>query len=95
MAGNPLVSVPLVMLVSLIPTIMHAVVFAYIWSSTQSLTVATVYHAAFDEVRDTIEGTVGLGPLSQNWQMLILTVLGIALLWKAKWRKTDNFSRQY
>jgi hypothetical protein len=71
---------------------MHAVVFAYIWSSTQSLAVATVYHSAFDEVRDTLEGLVGLGPLSQNWQMLILTILGIALLWKAKWKKTANSS---
>jgi membrane protease YdiL (CAAX protease family) len=92
MTGNPLVSVSLVMLISLIPTIMHAVVFAYIWSSTQSLAVATVYHSAFDEVRDTLEGSVGLGPLSQNWQMLILTILGIALLWKAKWKKADNSS---
>ncbi|HII02774.1 TPA: CPBP family intramembrane metalloprotease [Methanosarcinaceae archaeon] len=91
MTGNPLVSVPLVMLVSLIPTVMHAVVFAYIWSSTQSLAVVTVYHAAFDEVRDTLEGSVGLGPLSQNWQMLILTILGVALLWKAKWKtKSEN-----
>lgn len=92
MTGNPLVSVPLVMLVSLIPTIMHAVVFAYIWSSTQSLAVATVYHAAFDEVRDSLEGSVGLGPLSQNWQMLILTILGVALLLKAKWKKTAKSS---
>ncbi|MDQ1255147.1 MAG: protease family protein, partial [Euryarchaeota archaeon] len=62
------------------------------WSSTQSLAVSTVYHAAFDEVRDTLEGTVGLGPLSQNWQMLILTILGIALLWKGKWKKTASSS---
>jgi membrane protease YdiL (CAAX protease family) len=92
MTGNPLVSVSLVVLISLIPTIMHAVVFAYIWSSTQSLAVSTVYHSAFDEVRDTLERSVGLGPLSQNWQMLILTILGIALLWKAKWKKADNSS---
>jgi membrane protease YdiL (CAAX protease family) len=71
---------------------MHAVVFAYIWSRTQSLAVSTVYHAAFDEIRDTLEGSVGLGPLSQNWQMLILTILGIALLWKAKWKKMANSS---
>jgi hypothetical protein len=51
-----------------------------------------VYHSAFDEVRDSLEGSVVLGPLSQNWQMLILTILGIALLWKAKWKKTDNSS---
>lgn len=87
MGGNPLVSVPLVILISLIPAIMHAVVFAYIWSSTQSLAVATVYHAAFDEVRDSLEGSVGFGPLAQNWQMVILTILGVALLWKAKWKK--------
>lgn len=92
MTVNPFVSVPLVILISLIPTIMHAVVFAYIWSSTQSLAVSTVYHSAFDEVRDTLEGSVGLGPLSQNWQMLILTILGIVLLWKAKWRKIANSS---
>jgi len=92
MEANPFVSVLLVILISLIPTIMHAIVFAYIWSSTQSLAVSTVYHAAFDEVRDTLEGSVGLGPLSQNWQMLILTILGIALLWKAKWKKTAEYS---
>jgi membrane protease YdiL (CAAX protease family) len=87
MGGNPLVSVPLVTLISLIPTIMHAVVFAYIWSSTQSLAVSTVYHAAFDEVRDSLEGSVGFGPLAQYWNMVILTILGVALLWKAKWKK--------
>jgi membrane protease YdiL (CAAX protease family) len=87
MGGNPLVSVPLVLLISLIPTIMHAVVFAYIWSSTQSLAVATVYHAAFDEIRDSLERSVGFGPLAQYWNMVILTILGVTLLWKAKWKK--------
>ncbi len=87
MGGNPLVSVPLVLLISLIPAIMHAVVFAYIWSSTQSLALSTFYHAAFDEVRDSLEGSVDFGTLAQNWQMVILTFLGVALLWKAKWKK--------
>ena len=87
MGQNPFVSVPLVLLISLIPTIMHAVVFAYIWSSTQSLVVATVYHAAFDEVHDSLERSVGFGPLAQNWQMFILTIMGGILLWKAKWKK--------
>jgi len=58
---NPWVSVPIVLAVSLIPTILHAIVFAYIWSRTPSLAVSTFYHVSFDEVRDTLEGTIGLG----------------------------------
>jgi membrane protease YdiL (CAAX protease family) len=86
LGGNPVASVPLILVVSMIPTVMHAVVFAYIWSTTQSLAVASVYHSAFDEVRDTLEGSVGFGPLAQNWQMVVLTILGLVILWKAKWR---------
>jgi uncharacterized protein len=85
--GNPWVGVSLLLGISLIPTILHAVVFAYIWTRSGSLAVATVYHAAFDEVRDTLEDTTGLGALGQNWQMLVLTVLGLVLLWKAPWRE--------
>jgi membrane protease YdiL (CAAX protease family) len=84
--GSPLVSVPLVLAVSLIPTVMHAVVFAYIWSSASSLAVATVYHSAFDEVRDTLEQAVGFGWVSQYWQAVVLTIMGAVLLWKAEWR---------
>lgn len=82
---NPWISVPEILAISLIPTTLHAVVFAFIWSRTASLAVSTMYHISFDEVRDTIENTIGLGVLGQNWQMLVLTVLGIWLLWKAKW----------
>ena len=67
---------------------MHAVVFAYFWSSSGSIVVATVYHSTFDEVRDTLEARVGFGPLVEPWQMLTLTILGMTLLWKAKWRNT-------
>lgn len=87
---NPWASVPLVLAVSLVPTVMHAVVFAWIWSSTRSLAVVTVYHSAFDEVRDTLEETVGFGPLSENWQMFVLTVLGALLLWKEKWSAPED-----
>ncbi len=85
--GNLWVSIPLVMLVSIIPTIMHAVVFTFIWSRTASLAVSTIYHVSFDEVRDTLIETIGLGAFGQNWQMLVLIVLGILLLWKAKWKE--------
>ncbi len=85
--NNPYVSIPFVMAVSLIPTIMHAIVFAYIWSRTGSLAVSTIYHVFFDEVRDTLENTIGLGAFAQNWQMLVLTILGILLLWKVEWKE--------
>lgn len=90
--GNPMVSIPVVILVSFIPTIMHAIVFAYIWSASGSLAVTTFYHIAFDEVRDSLEGSVGLGAFGQNWQMLILTILGISFLWKSKWENLKKES---
>ena len=49
---NLWLSISLTLLVSLIPAIMNAILFAYVWAATQSLAVASVYHAAYDEVRD-------------------------------------------
>lgn len=83
LGGTPAVSVPLMLAASLVPTVLHAVVFAYLWSASGSLLVATVYHSAFDEVRDTLEDAVGFGPLAENWQVVVLTILGALLLWKA------------
>jgi uncharacterized protein len=90
MGGRPEVSVPLVLAVSLIPTLLHAVVFAYFWSISGSLIVATVYHSAFDEVRDTLEESVGFGALAENWQAVVLTILGALLLWKVPWKRSEN-----
>jgi len=84
--GNPFQSVLLVLSVSFIPTIMHALVFAFIWMKSQSLAVSTAYHVFFDEIRDALIASVGLGVLGQNWQMLVLTFLGILFLWKVKWK---------
>lgn len=84
---DPILAVPAVLLISLVPTVMHAIVFASIWSRTDSLAAATFYHTAFHEVRDTLESTVGLGPLGQTFQMAALTVLGLPALLKAKWRR--------
>jgi membrane protease YdiL (CAAX protease family) len=82
---DPAISVPLVLAVSLIPTVLHAVVFAYLWSISGSLLVVTVYHSAFDEVRDTLQESVGFGTLAENWQAVVLTTLGGLLLWKVPW----------
>jgi len=92
--GNPWITIPIVATISFIPTILHAVLFAFIWSRTASLAVSTMYHVSFDEVRDTLENSVELGVLGQNWQMLVLTVIGIFLLFKVKWDfsfKTYNY----
>jgi membrane protease YdiL (CAAX protease family) len=80
------VSATLIVLVSAIPAAMHGVIFAYIWTRTRSLAVATVYHAAYDGVRDSLQITLGHGPITQFWPMAFLTFLGLALLWKGDWR---------
>jgi hypothetical protein len=41
---------------------------------------------SFDEIRDALENSVGPGTFGQNWQMCVLTLTGIALLWKARWK---------
>lgn len=75
-AGNVFLSTILVLLISILPSVMHAVIFAYFWSASYSIAVATVYHSAFDEVRDTIECTIGYGNMVNIWQMILLTILG-------------------
>jgi membrane protease YdiL (CAAX protease family) len=78
--GNPLVTVPTVALISLIPTIMHAIVFAYVWSISKSIFASTVYHSVFDEVRDSLQNLIGFGPIVVIWQMVLLTLLGLTIL---------------
>jgi uncharacterized protein len=87
MGGNQFIKVAAIAAISIIPAMLHAVIFAFIWSKTKSLAVATVYHAAFDEVRDALENSVGFGPLVNNWQMVVIVVVGSLLLWKADWEQ--------
>jgi uncharacterized protein len=85
--SNPLINVVVVLLVSIIPSMLHAVIFAFIWNKTKSLAVVTVYHTAFDEVRDALEDSVGFGPLVNNWQMIVIIITGGLLLWKTNWKQ--------
>jgi membrane protease YdiL (CAAX protease family) len=80
-----IIGIAIVLLVSLVPAVMHAIVFAWFWSRSGSLWVATFYHAAFDEVRDSLQLTVGFGWIAENWQMLLLLVLGVILLLNNAW----------
>ncbi len=66
--------------------VLHGVIFAYIWVRSQSLAVATVYHAAYDGVRDSLSITLGLGPMTGLWANVVLVALGIFLLVKGDWR---------
>jgi membrane protease YdiL (CAAX protease family) len=86
-SNNQFINVTVITSLSIIPSMLHAVIFAFIWSKTKSLAVVTVYHAAFDEVRDALENSVGFGPLVNNWQMIVIIIAGGLLLWKADWNK--------
>ncbi|MCU0344158.1 MAG: CPBP family intramembrane metalloprotease [Ignavibacterium sp.] len=87
---NLLLTIPVILIISLVPTVMHAVVFAFIWDRSKSLAVATFYHAAFDEVRDSLQNSVGFGILGQYWQSLILTIFGSLILLKAQFIPQAN-----
>lgn len=77
---------------SAIPAILHGVVFAYIWMRSRSLAVATVYHLAFDGVRDSIHTTIGPGPIAGVWVVVLLVILGIIFLWKGNWRNLQEYA---
>ncbi len=83
--ANPWLSVVVTILISLFPAMMNAVLFAYVWMASQSLAVVSVYHSAYDEVRDALERGIGFGPLVSIWQMAVTLIFGAVLLWKADW----------
>lgn len=83
--ANPWLSVAVTMLVSLLPAMMNAILFAYVWTASQSLAVASIYHSAYDEVRDALDRGIGFGPLVSIWEMAVTLVFGAVLLWKADW----------
>lgn len=83
---DPYINMTIVLIGSLIPSMMHAVIFAYIWAKSESILVVTIYHAAFDEVRDALENSIGFGPLVNYWQMVVIIITGALLLWKVQWK---------
>lgn len=85
--GSPWLSVAVTLLVSLLPAMMNAVLFAYVWAASGSLAVASVYHSAYDEVRDALDRGIGFGPLVSIWEMAATLLFGAALLWKADWSR--------
>jgi membrane protease YdiL (CAAX protease family) len=86
-AGAVGLTIAIALFVSLIPAKMNAVIFAYLWTGTQSLAVVSVYHSAYDEMRDTLVATIGLGPLASPWEGIVGMLLGAVLLWKGNWKQ--------
>jgi membrane protease YdiL (CAAX protease family) len=68
-----------------IPTIMHGIVFGYIWSRSRSLAVVTVYHALYDTVRNSFMEMPGFGPVTGVWLQLVFVIFGVIFLWKGNW----------
>jgi membrane protease YdiL (CAAX protease family) len=81
-----------VIVVSVLPVVLHGVVIAYIWSRTQSLAVASLYHATYDGFRDGLGITIGIGPVAGGWVSILLTTLGFLLLWKGDWKSLHRRS---
>ena len=93
--GNVIFSIMAMLAISIIPSMMHAIVFSYFWTTSNSLVVVTVYHSAFDEIRDTAQSSVGLGPLVEIWQMILLTIVGLIFLWKVRWAQLKIIQDKY
>ena len=87
-----IITVASVVAVGAVPAILHGVVFAYIWTRSGSLAVATVYHLAFDGVRDSIQTTIGSGPIAAIWAVALLVILGIIFLWKGDWKNLEAYA---
>ncbi len=79
------ISVLSLIILGAVPIIMHGVIFAYFWSKSRSLAVATVYHAVYDGMRDSLGITVGISSMAGLWANLVITVWGAFLLWKGDW----------
>lgn len=91
-ALSVIVTVVAMVVAGAIPAIMHGIVFAYIWVQSESLAIATVYHSAYDGVRDSLAMFAGLPSMVGLWANALLTILGIAFLWKGNWKKLEEKS---
>lgn len=81
------IQVTLGMIVTLIG---QGVIFAYIWTRSQSLGVSTVFHATHNGVKDSITLNIGLGPLTGLYTSFFMVIIGVALLWKGSWKNLET-----
>ena len=81
-----IVTVLAAVIINIVPSVMHAVIFSYGWAMSKSLGVATVYHAIYDSLRESMERTTGFAPITDLWTNVIITAIGLFLLLKADWK---------
>src|SRR6266851_2311931 len=78
--------VGLMVIATLVPVVLHAVILAYIRLRSGSLAVPGVYYGVFECVRDSVGAIKALDPLVVGlWANVVISVIGVRLLWKAGW----------
>lgn len=76
--------------IGLIPAMLHAVIFAYLWVRSRSLAVVTVYHAAYDGFRDSLGVVFTAAQMVGLWASGLIVILGAILLWKGDWSSLER-----
>lgn len=76
--------------ITLIPSVLHAVIFAYLWVRSRSLAVVTVYHAAYDGFRDSLGVLFTAAPMVGLWANAVIILLGAGLLWRGDWSSLER-----
>ncbi len=72
--------------------IMSGVIYAYFWMRSGSLLVTTVYYTLYTGLRDAIWITIGFGYITQAWPLIVVTIVGIFLIFKGDWRQLAELS---
>lgn len=65
-----------------------AIILSYVWVSSGSIVVASVFHGWFDAVRNITMYyifIVNINPITQAYYPLFIVILGGLLLWRYKW----------
>ena len=73
------------LVLAMVPVVLDAAIFAWLWARSASIAVVTVFHAASDGFRDSLSITVGCGPVGDVASIGLTMLLGVLLLWKADW----------
>jgi hypothetical protein len=83
-----------VILLGALVSVMHAVIYAYFRVMSGSIIVVTVYHLLYTSLRDTIWLSFGFGPVTQWWALIVVTLVGVLLLWKGNWGPLAELGRK-
>jgi len=68
-----------------VPATLHGIFIAWLWHRSRSIAIATVYHTAYDGIRDSIQTTIGEGSSTSLIATAVLSLLGLLCLIFGKW----------